>query len=72
MAEHWLHKPGVLDSIPGGCQSFHFPLFLAFSMCCSHFSDPISYVPLPCTEYKGPVAEELAHMKTLGVMLIMD
>ena len=27
VAEHWLHKPGVLGSIPGGCRPFHFPLF---------------------------------------------
>ena len=24
MAEHWLHKPSVLGSIPGGCRPFHF------------------------------------------------
>ena len=23
VAEHWLHKPGVLGSIPGGCRPFH-------------------------------------------------
>ena len=22
-AEHWLHKPGALGSIPGDCQPFH-------------------------------------------------
>ena len=27
VAEHWLHKPGVLGSIPGDCQPFHLPLF---------------------------------------------
>ena len=27
MAEHWLHKPGVLGMIPGDCLPFHFPLF---------------------------------------------
>ena len=27
VVEHWLHKPGVLGSIPGGCRPFHFPLF---------------------------------------------
>ena len=27
VAEHWLHKPGVLGSIPSGCWPFHFPLF---------------------------------------------
>ena len=27
VAEHWLHKPGVLGSIPGDCRAFHFPLF---------------------------------------------
>ena len=27
VAEHWLHKPGILGSIPGGYQPFHFPLF---------------------------------------------
>ena len=27
VAEHWLHKPGVLGLIPGDCQPFHFPLF---------------------------------------------
>ena len=27
VAEHWLHKPGVLGSIPGDCWPFHFPLF---------------------------------------------
>ena len=26
VAEHWLHKPDVLDSIPGNCCPFHFPL----------------------------------------------
>ena len=25
-AEDWLHKPGVLGSIPGDCRPFHFPL----------------------------------------------
>ena len=24
VAEHWLHKPGVLGSIPSGCWPFHF------------------------------------------------
>ena len=24
VAEHWLHKPGVLGSIPSDCQPFHF------------------------------------------------
>ena len=28
VAKHWLHKPGVLGSIPGGCQPFHFPLLM--------------------------------------------
>ena len=27
VAEHWLHKPGVLGSIPSDCRPFHFPLF---------------------------------------------
>ena len=27
VAEHWLHKPGVLGSVPGDCRPFHFPLF---------------------------------------------
>ena len=27
VTEHWLHKPGVLGSIPGDCRPFHFPLF---------------------------------------------
>ena len=29
VAEDWLHKPGVLGSIPGGCRAFHdhIPLF---------------------------------------------
>ena len=27
VVEHWLHKPGVLGSIPSNCQSFHGPLF---------------------------------------------
>ena len=27
LAEHWLHKPGVLGSIPGDCRSFHFLYF---------------------------------------------
>ena len=28
VTEHWLHKPGVLGSIPSDCWPFHFPLFL--------------------------------------------
>ena len=28
VTEHWLHKPGVMGLIPGGCRPFHFPLFL--------------------------------------------
>ena len=28
VAEHWLHKPGVLGLIPGDCRPFHFPVFL--------------------------------------------
>ena len=27
VTEHWMHKPGVLDSTPGDCWPFHFPLF---------------------------------------------
>ena len=27
LVEHWLHKPGVLGSIPGVWWPFHFPLF---------------------------------------------
>ena len=27
VAEHWLHKPGVLGSIPGDYRPFHLPLF---------------------------------------------
>ena len=27
VAQYWLHKPGVLGSIPGGFRPFHFPLF---------------------------------------------
>ena len=27
VAEHWLHETGVLGSIPGDCQPFHFLLF---------------------------------------------
>ena len=27
VAEHWLHKPGVLGSIPSDCRPFHLPLF---------------------------------------------
>ena len=27
VAEHWLHKPGVLGSIPNDCQPFHFLYF---------------------------------------------
>ena len=34
MAEHWLHKPGVLGSIPSGCRLFHFPI-TAGVFCCS-------------------------------------
>ena len=25
VAEQWLHKPGVLGSIPGDCRPLHFP-----------------------------------------------
>ena len=27
VADHRLHKPGALGSIPGGCWPFYFPLF---------------------------------------------
>ena len=30
VAEHWLHKPGVLDSIPGDCRLSHFLLQNSF------------------------------------------
>ena len=26
VTDHWLHKPGVLGLIPGGCRTFHFSL----------------------------------------------
>lgn len=32
VAEHWLHKLGVLVSIPSDCQPFHLPLFLSQSI----------------------------------------
>ena len=35
VAEHWLHKPGVLGSIPGNCWPFH---FLYFRLKISKFS----------------------------------
>ena len=35
VAEHWLHKPGVLGSISGDCKPFHFPLF-----CLDHVNCP--------------------------------
>ena len=28
VAEHWLHKPGVLGSISGDCLPFYFPLYV--------------------------------------------
>ena len=44
VAEHWLHKLCILDSISGDCRPFHFPLFLpqsifipTWSNNCKHF-----------------------------------
>ena len=39
VAEHWLHKPGVLGLIAGNCQPFHFPLFLPLSLLQRYIKD---------------------------------
>ena len=66
VSEYWLHKPGVLGSIPGGCRPFYFPLFsyhLFILLTVPSFpSLPFSHLPL-CVA-PPPPATSPSHIST--------